>query len=99
MTARHIISNKDDLQGIVSAASAFTAIHQWLQGEADRTGKLAISGAELAAIRHFSHQYLKNNLLQVKECVVPELQADARELLCEYWGQDFVEKTEEEMNK
>ncbi|MCR4631569.1 MAG: glycosyltransferase [Treponema sp.] len=99
MTARHMISNKDDLQGIVSAASVFTAIHQWLQGEADRTGKLAISGAELAAIRHFSHQYMKNNLLQVKECVVPELQADARELLCEYWGQDFVEKTEEEMNK
>ena len=96
MTARHIISEESGLKGIVSAASVFTAIHQWLQGEADRTGTLPITGAELAALRALSHRYIKNNLLQVRECVVPELQAAARELLCEYWGHEFVEKTEKE---
>ena len=92
MTAKHVISDSAGLQGIVTPASAFTVIHQWLQGEADRTGELAISAQELAALKSLTQQYLKNNLLMVRDCVAPELQAEAHELLCEYWGQDFVEK-------
>ncbi|MBR1639184.1 MAG: glycosyltransferase family 2 protein [Treponema sp.] len=98
MTTRHLISDKSQLKGIVSATSAFTAIHQWLQAEADRTGKLAISEAEWVAIRRLSHNYLKNNLLQVRECVVPELKTTAHEMLCEYWGKDFVERMEAKIN-
>ncbi len=98
MTSLRVISDKKDLQGIVSAASAFTIIHQWLQRQADKTGKLVISQEELSVLRSMSHTYLHNNLLQVKECVLPELQADARAMLCEYWGESFVEKMEAEMN-
>ncbi len=98
MTTRHLISDKSQLKGIVTATSAFTAIHQWLQAEADRTGKLAISEAEWVAIRRLSHNYLKNNLLQVRECVVPELKTTAHEMLCEYWGKDFVERMEAKIN-
>ena len=92
MTARHVISDPAGLQGIVTPASVFTVIHQWLQDQADKNGELAISGQELAALRSFAHQYLENNLLMVRDCVAPELQEEAHELLCEYWGQEFVEK-------
>ncbi len=92
MTSKHVISDSKGLQGIVSPASVFTVIHQWLQQEADKTGALPVSAQELAAIKSLTHQYLNNNLLMVKECVVPELQEEAHELLCEYWGRDFVEK-------
>ena len=94
MTTRRMISDKSDLIGIVSAASAFTVIHQWLQNQADITGKLVVTKEEWAAIRNLSHHYLKNNLLQVRDCVVPELKPAAHEMLCEYWGKDFVERIE-----
>lgn len=99
MTAKHVISERSGLQGIVSPASVFTVIHQWLQEEADKTNQLAISGQELAAIKSLSHQYLKNNLVMIKECVEPELQLEARELLCEYWGADFVERIEKSLDE
>ena len=31
---------------------------------------------------------------QLKNAVAPELQEAARELLCNYWGSDFVEELE-----
>ncbi len=86
MTVRHIISEESELKGIVSPASVFTVIHQWIQGEVDKTGCLPISQAELAALKNLTRKYLEKNLLMVKECVAPELQSAARELLCEYWG-------------
>ena len=92
MTARHIISEESELKGIVSPASVFTVIHQWIQGEVDKTGCLPISQEELAALKNLTRKYLENNLLMVKECVAPELQSAARELLGEYWGADFVGK-------
>lgn len=36
--------------------------------------------------------YLKGNLIRLKESVIPELQPAAYQLLCEYWGEDFVQK-------
>ena len=38
--------------------------------------------------------YLANNIKQMRETVIPELQKEARAMLCEYWGAGFVEKIE-----
>ena len=37
---------------------------------------------------------LKNNLLQYESVVAPEIQKEAYEMLCDYWGEDFVKKVE-----
>jgi hypothetical protein len=34
----------------------------------------------------------------MKETVVPELQEQARKMLCEYWGEHFVETVELKTN-
>ena len=31
--------------------------------------------------------------------VIPELQSQAREILCDYWGEDFVEMMETALDK
>lgn len=96
MTSSRKITTKEELKGLVSPASVFTVIHQWLQEQADQTGQLAISGKELAYLRAMAHQYLANNLLMLKNAVVPELQDAGYELLCTYWGKEFVKKVEAE---
>lgn len=91
MTSQKLLTEESELQGIVTPASVFTVIHQWLQGEADKTGKLPITSQELSSLRSMSHQYLENNLLMIRSKVATDLQPAAKELLCEYWGKDFVE--------
>ena len=46
-----------------------------------------------------SRSYLVNNIRQLNSFVIPELQPQAREMLCEYWGKDFVETMERAMNE
>jgi hypothetical protein len=43
--------------------------------------------------------YLGNNIKQMRVTVIPELQQQAHELLCEYWGESFVKRVEEKLNK
>ena len=54
----------------------------------------SISEEELSLVRQFAIRYLGNNILTLRNTVAPELQPQARALLCEYWGEDFVEQVE-----
>lgn len=89
-----ISSNRkiDDLkrwEKVCSTASVFTIIF-------DEVKKFEppLNLELMEAIRNQSRSYLANNLKQLREAVVPELQKEAREMLCEYWGDSFVEKVE-----
>ena len=77
---------------VCSAASVFTVISQWFE-END------LGEEVLREVKKMTSIYLANNLKQLHETVVPELQQNARELLCDYWGTDFVERMEREMGK
>lgn len=79
---------------ICSAASVFSVIVQWIEqeNEADRQ---PLAEDEINDIRQRTSFYLANNLKQLKETVVPELQSEAHQMLCDYWGQHFVERIEE----
>ena len=46
------------------------------------------------AIRLQSRSYLVNNLETLNHNVTDNLKPQARELLCEYWGESFVETME-----
>ena len=80
---------------ICSTANVFTVIVQWIN-ENESTSK--ITPEELQHIKRQTSVYLANNLKQMKETVVPELQEQARKLLCDYWGEHFVGTVEERLS-
>ena len=83
------ITSLERWEQICSAANVFAIIFSAAKEEG-----LALSPEQGAALRLQSRSYLANNLKQLKEAVAPELQEEARTLLCEYWGEDFVRLAE-----
>ena len=73
---------------VCSTASVFTVISQWLKSNQPKT---QITEEEVDCIRRKTAAYLANNLKQMKETVIPELQPAARQMLCDYWGEHFVQ--------
>ena len=89
MSSHRKIDTLKKWQMICSTASVFTVILQWLQKIQDTPDKLLDDEVEI--LKNLSRFYLSNNIKQMKEAVIPELQQDAYQLLCEYWGQDYVD--------
>ncbi len=81
---------------ICSAASVFSVIVQWIEQE-NEAGRQPLAEDEINNVRQRTSFYLANNLKQLKETVVPELQSEAHRMLCDYWGEHFVERIEEEI--
>ena len=48
----------------------------------------------MEALRLQSRSYLADNLITLQKKVTEKLKPQAREMLCEYWGKDFVETME-----
>ena len=89
MTGRTAIDSLDRWEMMCSVSSVFTVISQWLQ-----ENKTAITPEETQELRNLTIRYLGNNIMSLRNAVVPELKPQAYQLLCDYWGQDFVESTE-----
>ena len=89
------IDNLDKWKMICSTASVFTVIAQWLE---ENQADSKITQEEEAYIRRKTTVYLANNLTQMKQTVIPELQPQARQLLCDYWGEHFVETVENKLS-
>ena len=80
---------------IASSANIFTIIFSVLKEYPD---DFNLSLDDMEALRYTGRSYLANNISQLKT-VIPELQSKAREILCDYWGEDFVEMMEKAMDK
>lgn len=93
MTSTRTINTLQRWKLICSAASVFSVISTWL-AEKQNAASFCLQPDEIAHVREMTRFYLANNLKQLHETVVPELQAEARALLCEYWGESFVAKIE-----
>lgn len=81
---------------ICSTASVFSILFTWNddQNESDK-----LAPEELLAVQKYSYHYIGNNIIQLKKAVVPELQEQARKVLCEYWGENFVNRVEKEIDE
>lgn len=55
----------------------------------------AFTDSQMEALRLQSRSYLVNNIQQMRSYVIPELQTEARAMLCDYWGEDFVKIMED----
>ena len=88
MTSHRKIDNMHKWKMVCSAASVFSVLSQWIESGC------ALLPDEIERVRGMTRYYLSNNIRQMKETVIPELQKEARFMLCEYWGAGFVEKVE-----
>ena len=79
---------------ICTASNVFTIIFSAIE-----ENEVSLSFEQLEALRLQSRSYLVNNIGMLKHNVIPELQMPARQLLCEYWGSDFVETMEKALEE
>ena len=98
MTSKKIINNEEQIKMIASTASVFSIIYNWLN-EQKELGKNPLQDDELKAIYENSYKMLNNNLIQLEHNVVPELKEKAYQIMCEFWGTNFVNKVEEARKK
>ena len=87
MSSARKIDSLKKIRMICSTASVFTVI-----SESEELKQLEEN--EINFVRRFASAYLADNIRQLSETVIPELQLQAREMLCEYWGASFVERVE-----
>ena len=77
---------------VCSAASASTVLLDFVQ-EKDIENK-TLTESEIEELRKICRYYAKNNLEQLKKTVIPELQTQAYEELCEWWGKEMIKSVE-----
>ncbi len=97
MSSARKIDNLHKWKMICSTASVFAVISQWIETQQNRHAESAatpILPDEIDRIRMMTRYYLANNIRQMRETVVPELKEEALDMLCEYWGEHFVERVE-----
>ncbi len=92
MSSHRKIDTMQKWKMICSTASVFSVLSTWITEN-------EIPEDEVNKIREMTRYYLANNLKQLHEAVIPELQEQARGMLCDYWGKDFVEKMEKAMKE
>ena len=90
ISSSRCISNLTQWEKVCSAANVFTVLYD----EISRLPAGTLSESQMDSIRLRCQWYLQNNLRQLKASVSPELQSSARAMLCDYWGESFVEKME-----
>lgn len=84
MSSERKIDSLHKWQLICSSASVFTIISE----------NKNISDEESESLKRQARTYLLSLLQKLKRNVVPQLQDQAYEMLCEWWGKDFVESIE-----
>ena len=87
------ITNLNKWEQICSTATVFSIIFSVIKEFPENT----FSMDEMEAVRASSRSYLANNINQLRAEVIPELQPAARQMLCDYWGENFVETMEKAM--
>ena len=90
MSSKRKIDSIKKIRMVCSTASVFATI-------AESQELKALDESEVNCVRRYSTYYLKDNIKQLQDNVIPELKSTAHDLLCEYWGEAFVSRIEKSM--
>lgn len=85
ITSNKQIKDLNTWQRHCSVASVYTLL---LTFEGDLTEE------EKEGIRKLSRIFMRNSIVRLRNQVIPELYNEARQMLCEYWGENYVETVE-----
>lgn len=75
---------------ICTSSSVFSIISQWLKEYNDGL----LSPSDIEHLGKVTLSYLANNIRQLRASVIPELQEEAKLMLYDFWGENFVKKVE-----
>ena len=95
MTSEGKIDSLKRWKLISSASSVFTVISEWIKD--NPSDCKIITEEEVSKLREQGRHYLLSSLLQLNDLVIPELQTQAWEMLCDYWGKDLVELADSQL--
>lgn len=87
ITADKPITDISQWEKICSASSVFTILYDYIASH-------PITEEQKKAIQFKCRSFLANNIMQMRSCVVPQLRRQAREVLCDYWGEEFTAQME-----
>ena len=93
------ITELSEWKKICSTASIFTALYSWIEEKTAESEKNPLDEEEMHALSRLAKIYCVNNVRQLKNSVAPELQEKALEMLCDFWGAEAIENTEEFLKK
>lgn len=85
ITSNKKVTDLKSWRRVCTVSSIYTLL---LTFEGDLTEK------EKEGLRGMSRNFMANAILRLRNLVVPELQEEARKMLCDFWGQGYVETAE-----
>lgn len=94
VSSRQKIDSLDRWIQVCSAASVFMVLYTWVSEQTSLSGISPLTEDEQMALQHRCRMFLADNIRQLRTVVMPELRPAARDLLCDYWGGDFVAQIE-----
>lgn len=97
ITSRRVITDIKDWVKVVSTASVFTSIFSEIDNLSEEEAGRVFDKKILDCIKQNCRSFLAHNILSYRQLVSPEIKPQAYELLCEYWGRDFVEDIEKQL--
>lgn len=99
MSSVRIIDSLNHWKMICSTASVFNIISTWIKAEDFTALGGRLFPEEIEYVQKITVYYLWKNLQQLETVVVPELKNQAHKMLCEYWGESFVNRVEASLDK
>ncbi|WP_407428867.1 glycosyltransferase family 2 protein [Treponema sp.] len=87
------IKNLEEWQKVCSASGIITALYDWAETETQNGNPP--SEEEMKSLQRLAKFYCLNNVKQLQKRVSEYIKKEARDMLCEYWGKDAIERTEE----
>ena len=92
ITSHTKITTLERWEKVCSAASLYTALFAYIQDNPE-----AFTEQQQTIIKLLCRNALKNTILQLRNAVDSSLQKEAHQMLCQWWGEHFVETIEKEM--
>ncbi len=93
------IDSLSEWRTVCSTASVFTAIYSWIEESDNKSDSPMMDKVRMKSLQQLAKFYCINNVKQLRAKVIPELQEQAHEMLCQYWGEEAIKNTEEFLSK
>ena len=94
ITGNRKITDIKNWEKIVSTASVFTSIFSEIESLPEPQMEKVFTKEIMDTIKQNCRSFLAHNIMTFRKMVEPEIKEEAYEMLCDYWGRDFVKEIE-----
>ncbi|WP_149554909.1 glycosyltransferase family 2 protein [Treponema pectinovorum] len=90
ITSKKKVCDLGEWQRVISVSSVFTILYSAIGAKDSDENAIVLTEDEKKELRRLCLYYVSNNLKQLHGAVIPELQAEARSIMGEWWGEELV---------